>query len=506
MLALLEINKHKDLLLEKIGFVISACDGVLEVEGLSNVFVGELVEIYNNITDTKKYKGLVLNLNKNTINVVLLGNEANIKVNNIVHRTKNLINVPCGFKTLKKVLSPLGLILNQEVQKKVKTKINNYLDVKAPGIVLRYSVNKPLQTGIKAIDSLVPIGRGQRELIIGDRQTGKSTIAVDTIINLHKIKSNIFCFYVGIGQKQSFINNLMNELNSFDSFSKTSIISATASDSAPIQYLAPYSGCTMAEFFRDNGFDSLIIYDDLSKHAVAYRQMSLLLKRSPGREAYPGDVFYLHSRLLERASQLSKKYKGGSLTALPIIETLAGDVSAYIPTNVISITDGQIYLENELFYKGIKPAINPGLSVSRVGSAAQIHAMKKLSGNLKLSLAQYREVASFAKFGSNLDDATQNLLKKGSLLTEILKQNKHEILCVEFQVVILFASVQGYLNSFNLNLINKVEKFLYIFLSNSSFIFKYLKFIIENDKFLRVILTDFLIQISNLKTIYQKKK
>eukprot|EP01100_Stratorugosa_tubuloviscum_P004752 TRINITY_DN21_c0_g1_i1.p2 TRINITY_DN21_c0_g1~~TRINITY_DN21_c0_g1_i1.p2 ORF type:complete len:504 (-),score=130.36 TRINITY_DN21_c0_g1_i1:4911-6422(-) len=482
---------------ENIGFIINACDGVLEVEGLNNVFVGELIEIASD--KDIKYQGLVLNLNKNTINVVLFGNESNIKVNDIVFRTENLISVPCGFNTLKKVLSPLGFILNTENKIKLKTKQLSYLDIKAPGIISRQSVNKPLQTGIKAIDSLVPIGRGQRELIIGDRQTGKSTIAIDTIINLHKIQSNIFCFYVGIGQKQSFINTLMINLKQHEAFENTCIISATASDSAPMQYLAPYAGCTMAEFFRDNGFDSLIIYDDLSKHAVAYRQMSLLLKRSPGREAYPGDVFYLHSRLLERAAQLSKNFKEGSLTALPIIETQAGDVSAYIPTNVISITDGQIYLENELFYKGIKPAINPGLSVSRVGSAAQITAMKKLSGNLKLSLAQYREVASFAKFGSNLDDATQNLLKKGALLTEVLKQNKHEVICVEYQVVILFAAVNGYLNSFNLQNIFLVEKFLYNFLSNNIFIFKYLNYIIENEKFVRLILTDFLINLYNKK-------
>tara|TARA_B100000700_G_scaffold35557_1_gene34531 strand:+ start:1 stop:1389 length:1389 start_codon:yes stop_codon:yes gene_type:complete len=408
-------------------------------------------------------KGMALNLESDNVGIVIFGDDKAIKEGDTVKRTGAIVDVPVGKELLGRVVDALGNPIDgkENLKKGIK---RQRVEVKAPGIIPRKSVNEPMQTGLKAIDSLIPIGRGQRELIIGDRQTGKTAVAIDTIINQKKInesqdeKKKLYCIYVAIGQKRSTVAQILKTLQDAGAMDYTIIVSATASDPAPLQFLAPYTGCTFGEFFRDNGMHALIIYDDLSKQAVAYRQMSLLLRRPPGREAYPGDVFYLHSRLLERAAKLNDENGGGSLTALPIIETQAGDVSAYIPTNVISITDGQIFLGTELFNQGIRPAVNVGLSVSRVGSAAQTKAMKKVAGSIKLELAQYREMAAFAQFGSDLDASTQKLLNRGSKLTELLKQNQYSPMTVAEQVVVIYAGVKGYLDSINISEIGSFEK------------------------------------------------
>jgi F-type H+-transporting ATPase subunit alpha len=408
-------------------------------------------------------KGMALNLETENVGVVIFGDDSKIKEGDIVKRTGSIVDVAVGKSLLGRVVDGLGNPIDGKgpIDKNAERK---RVEIKAPGIIPRKSVNEPMQTGLKAIDSLIPVGRGQRELIIGDRQTGKTAIVIDTIINQKEInKSNneskkLYCIYVAIGQKRSSVAQIVKTLEEAGAMEYTIVVAATASDPAPLQFLAPYTGCTMGEYFRDNGMHALIVYDDLSKQAVAYRQMSLLLRRPPGREAFPGDVFYLHSRLLERAAKLNDKYGGGSLTALPIIETQASDVSAYIPTNVISITDGQIFLETELFYKGVRPAVNVGISVSRVGSAAQIKAMKQVSGSIKLELAQYREMAAFAQFGSDLDLSTQKLLNRGSKLTELLKQDQYSPLKVEEQVVSIFSGVKGFLDDVELNQIKSFEK------------------------------------------------
>ena len=440
----------------EIGKVLSVGDGIARVYGLDNVQAGEMVEFNDGS------KGMALNLESDNVGVVIFGDDRNIKEGDIVKRTNSIVDVPVGKELLGRVVDGLGNPIDGKGN--LPTKINRKrVEVKAPGIIPRQSVNEPMQTGLKAIDSLIPIGRGQRELIIGDRQTGKTAVAIDTIINQKAIndsndeKKKLYCVYVAIGQKRSTVAQIVKTLEDAGAMKYTTVVSATASDSAPLQFLAPYTGCTIGEYFRDNGMHALIIYDDLSKQAVAYRQMSLLLRRPPGREAYPGDVFYLHSRLLERAAKLNDKQGGGSLTALPIIETQAGDVSAYIPTNVISITDGQIFLETELFNQGIRPAVNVGLSVSRVGSAAQTKAMKKVAGSIKLELAQYREMAAFAQFGSDLDAATQKLLNRGSKLTELLKQSQYSPMTVADQVISVFTGVKGYLDDVELKDIKKFE-------------------------------------------------
>ncbi len=440
----------------EIGKVLSVGDGIARVYGLDNVQAGEMVEFNDGS------KGMALNLESDNVGIVIFGDDRNIKEGDIVKRTNSIVDVPVGKELLGRVVDGLGNPIDGKGN--LPTKINRKrVEVKAPGIIPRQSVNEPMQTGLKAIDSLIPIGRGQRELIIGDRQTGKTAVAIDTIINQKAIndsndeKKKLYCVYVAIGQKRSTVAQIVKTLEDAGAMKYTTVVSATASDSAPLQFLAPYTGCTIGEYFRDNGMHALIIYDDLSKQAVAYRQMSLLLRRPPGREAYPGDVFYLHSRLLERAAKLNDKQGGGSLTALPIIETQAGDVSAYIPTNVISITDGQIFLETELFNQGIRPAVNVGLSVSRVGSAAQTKAMKKVAGSIKLELAQYREMAAFAQFGSDLDAATQKLLNRGSKLTELLKQSQYSPMTVADQVISVFTGVRGYLDDVELKDIKKFE-------------------------------------------------
>ena len=440
----------------EVGKVLSVGDGIARVYGLDNVQAGEMVEFNDGS------KGMALNLENDNVGVVIFGDDRQIKEGDTVKRTKSIVDVPVGKELLGRVVDGLGNPIDGKGS--LPSKINRKrVEVKAPGIIPRKSVNEPMQTGLKAIDSLIPVGRGQRELIIGDRQTGKTAVAIDTIINQKEInksgdeKKKLYCIYVAIGQKRSTVAQIVKTLEDAGALEYTTVVSATASDSAPLQFLAPYTGCTIGEYFRDNGMHALIIYDDLSKQAVAYRQMSLLLRRPPGREAYPGDVFYLHSRLLERAAKLNDDKGGGSLTALPIIETQAGDVSAYIPTNVISITDGQIFLETELFNQGIRPAVNVGLSVSRVGSAAQIKAMKKVAGSVKLELAQYREMAAFAQFGSDLDASTQKLLNRGSKLTELLKQNQYSPFTVAEQVVSIFAGVRGFLDDIPLEKIKDFE-------------------------------------------------
>jgi len=430
--------------LEEAGRVLSVGDGIARVYGLKNCQAEEMVEFSSGL------KGMALNLEPDNVGVVVFGNDKLIKEGDVVKRTGAIVDVPVGEGLLGRVVDALGNPIDGKGP--IESEQRARVGVKAPGIIPRTSVNEPMLTGIKAVDSLVPIGRGQRELIIGDRQTGKTAVAIDTIINQKRFNEaaeeskKLYCIYVAIGQKRSTVAQLVKKLSDADAMKYTIIVSATASDAAPLQYLSPYSGCAMGEYFRDNGKHALIIYDDLSKQAVAYRQMSLLLRRPPGREAYPGDVFYLHSRLLERAAKMSKESGGGSLTALPVIETQAGDVSAYIPTNVISITDGQIFLESELFYKGIRPAINVGLSVSRVGSAAQTKAMKQVAGSMKLELAQYREVAAFAQFGSDLDAATQSLLNRGIRLTELLKQGQYVPMDITEQVATIYAGVRGHLD------------------------------------------------------------
>ena len=444
----------------EVGQVLSVGDGIARVYGLDNVQAGEMVEFSGGI------KGMALNLENDNVGVVIFGDDRTIKEGDVVKRTGAIVDAPVGKKLLGRVVDALGNPIDGkgDLDKKIERK---RVDVKAPGIIPRQSVNQPMQTGLKAIDSLIPIGRGQRELIIGDRQTGKTAVAIDTIINQKEInksgeeKNKLYCIYVAIGQKRSTVAQIVKSLEDAGAMEYTTIVSATASDPAPLQFLAPYTGCTMGEYFRDNGMHALIIYDDLSKQAVAYWQMSLLLRRPPGREAYPGDVFYLHSRLLERAAKLNNDKGGGSLTALPIIETQAGDVSAYIPTNVISITDGQIFLETELFNQGIRPAVNVGLSVSRVGSAAQTKAMKKVAGSIKLELAQYREMAAFAQFGSDLDAATQKLLNRGSKLTELLKQDQYSPMPVAQQVIAVFSGVRGFLDDVKIANIKTIEKQIY---------------------------------------------
>jgi F-type H+-transporting ATPase subunit alpha len=429
----------------EVGQVLSVGDGIARIHGLDNVQAGEMVEFGGGI------KGMALNLEADNVGVVIFGSDAEIKEGDVVKRTGTIVDVPVGKELLGRVVDGLGNPIDGKGP--INTTQRSRVEVKAPGIIPRKSVHEPVQTGLKALDALVPVGRGQRELIIGDRQTGKSAVAIDTFINQKTANAGddeskkLYCIYVAIGQKRSTVAQLVRTLEENGAMEYSIIVAATASEPAPLQFLAPYTGCAMGEYFRDNGMHAVIVYDDLSKQAVAYRQMSLLLRRPPGREAYPGDVFYLHSRLLERAAKMNDENGNGSLTALPIIETQAGDVSAYIPTNVISITDGQIFLETDLFYQGVRPAINVGLSVSRVGSAAQTKAMKKVAGSIKLELAQYREMAAFAQFGSDLDASTQRLLNRGARLTELLKQPQFSPLPFEEQVVSIFAGTQGYLDT-----------------------------------------------------------
>ena len=439
----------------EIGQVLSVGDGVARVYGLDNIQAGEMVEFPSGI------KGMALNLEIDNVGIVIFGDDREIKEGDIVRRTGNIVEVPTGKGLLGRVVDGLGNPIDGKGPlKDVKM---SRVEVKAPGIIPRQSVFEPMQTGLKAVDALVPIGRGQRELIIGDRQTGKTAVAIDAIINQKTVnkaadeKKHLYCVYIAIGQKRSTVAQLVKELEEQGAMEYTTVVAATASDPAPMQFLAPYTGCTIGEHYRDNGLHALAVYDDLSKQAVAYRQMSLLLRRPPGREAYPGDVFYIHSRLLERSAKMSDVNGGGSLTALPIIETQGGDVSAYIPTNVISITDGQIFLETGLFYKGIRPAINVGLSVSRVGSAAQIKAMKQVAGTIKLELAQYREMEAFAQFASDLDASTQKLLSRGQRLTQLLKQPQYSPLTVEEQVIVIFAGTKGYLDGVDVDQVDVYE-------------------------------------------------
>ncbi len=440
----------------EVGQVLSVGDGIARVYGLDNVQAGEMVEFANGI------KGMALNLEMDNVGIVIFGDDKDIHEGDVVKRTGDIVEVPVGKELLGRVVDALGNPIDGKGP--IKAKQNGRVDIKAPGIMPRKSVHEPMQTGLKAIDALIPIGRGQRELIIGDRQTGKTAIALDTILNQKSVNdtddesAKLYCVYVAIGQKRSSVAQLVKILEDNGALEYSIVVAATASDPAPLQYLAPFTGCTMGEYFRDNGMHSLIVYDDLSKQAVAYRQMSLLLRRPPGREAYPGDVFYLHSRLLERAAKLNEDNGSGSLTALPVIETQANDVSAFIPTNVISITDGQIFLETDLFYQGIRPAVNVGLSVSRVGSSAQIKAMKQVAGKIKGELAQYREMAAFAQFGSDLDATTQRLLARGERLTELLKQSQFSPLRVEEQVCSIYAAVNGYLDNISVNRITAYEK------------------------------------------------
>jgi len=433
------------------GSIISVGDGIARVYGLENCMMGELLELQHGVF------GLALNLEEDSVGIVLLGEYTRIKEGDTVKRTGRIIEVPVGEGLIGRVVDPLGQ--PQDGKGPVTTEHTGILERIAPGVVDRQGVKEPLQTGLKSIDGMIPIGRGQRELIIGDRQTGKTAIAIDAILN--QKESGVICIYVAIGQKRSTIAQVVKTLEEHGAMAYTIVVSASASEPATLQYIAPYAGCAMGEYFRDNGGHSLVIYDDLSKHAAAYREISLLLRRPPGREAFPGDVFYLHSRLLERAAKLNDKLGGGSLTALPVIETQAGDVSAYIPTNVISITDGQIYLEGDLFFSGIRPAVNVGLSVSRVGGNAQIKAMKQVAGTLRLDLAQFREMAAFAQFGSDLDKATQAQLARGQRLTEILKQKQYEPLPIEKQVIALFAGVSGYLDDIDVDQVRRFEEELY---------------------------------------------
>jgi F-type H+-transporting ATPase subunit alpha len=446
----------------EVGSVLSVGDGIARIHGLDQVQAGEMVEFANGI------KGMALNLEADNVGVVIFGTDTEIKEGDIVRRTGTIVDVPIGKGLLGRVVDALGNPIDGKGP--IEYTERRRVEIKAPGIIPRKSVHEPVQTGLKAIDALVPIGRGQRELIIGDRQTGKTAVAIDTFINQKAANAGddeskkLYCIYVAIGQKRSTVAQIVRQLEESGALEYTIVVAATASEPAPLQYLAPYTGCTMGEFFRDNGMHAVIVYDDLSKQAVAYRQMSLLLRRPPGREAYPGDVFYLHSRLLERAAKMNDDNGAGSLTALPIIETQAGDVSAYIPTNVISITDGQIFLETGLFFQGIRPAINVGLSVSRVGSSAQTKAMKKVSGSIKLELAQYREMAAFAQFGSDLDASTQKLLNRGSRLTELLKQPQFSPLAFEEQTVVIFAGTNGYLDAIPVNQVVEYEAELLSFL------------------------------------------
>jgi F-type H+/Na+-transporting ATPase subunit alpha len=440
----------------EVGQVLSVGDGIARAYGLDNVQAGEMVEFENGV------RGMALNLETDNVGIVIFGNDREIKEGQTVKRTRAIVDVPVGKEMLGRVVDALGNPIDGKGA--IKATERRRVDVKAPGIIPRKSVSEPMATGLKAIDALIPIGRGQRELIIGDRQTGKTAIALDTILNQKPLnasddeKIKLYCVYVAVGQKRSTVAQFVKVLEEQGALEYSIVVAATASDPAPMQFLAPFSGCTMGEYFRDNGMHAVIIYDDLSKQAVSYRQMSLLLRRPPGREAYPGDVFYLHSRLLERAAKMNDDNKGGSLTALPVIETQANDVSAYIPTNVISITDGQIFLETDLFYQGIRPAVNVGLSVSRVGSSAQTKAMKKVAGRIKGELAQYREMAAFAQFGSDLDATTQRLLNRGARLTELLKQPQFSPLKMEEQAVVIYAGVNGYLDPLPVNRVRAFEE------------------------------------------------
>ena len=441
----------------EIGRVLSVGDGIARIYGLDKVEEGARLEFQSGV------KGMALNLETDNVGAVVFGEDADIHEGDVVKRTGTIVSAPVGPALLGRVVDALGNPIDGKG--KIEAAEMRAVDVKAPGIITRKSVHEPLQTGLKAIDSLIPIGRGQRELIIGDRQTGKTAIILDTILNQKKLndaaksdKEKLFCIYVAVGQKRSTVAQVAHTLEQYGALDYTIIVSASASEAAPLQFIAPYTGCAMGEYFRDNGMHAVIFYDDLSKHAVAYRQMSLLLRRPPGREAYPGDVFYLHSRLLERGAKLNDELGGGSLTALPVIETQAGDVSAYIPTNVISITDGQIFLESGLFYQGVRPAVNVGISVSRVGSAAQLKAMKQVSGSIKLELAQYREMAAFSQFASDLDPATQKLLNRGARLTELLKQKQYHPMPVEEEVVSIFTGIRGYLDDMPVDKIARFEK------------------------------------------------
>ena len=442
----------------EVGQVLSVGDGIARVYGLDDVQAGEMLEFPNGV------QGMALNLETDNVGIVIFGDDREIKEGDTVKRTGSIVDVPVGKELLGRVVDPLGNPIDGKGP--IDAKQRGRVEVKAPGIMPRKGVHEPMQTGLKAIDSLIPVGRGQRELIIGDRQTGKTAIAIDAFINQKSVNDaagdddskKLFCIYVAVGQKRSTVAQIVKTLEDYGAMEYSIVIASTASEPAPMQFLAPYAGCTMGEYFRDNGMHALIVYDDLSKQAVAYRQMSLLLRRPPGREAYPGDVFYIHSRLLERAAKMNDENGAGSLTALPVIETQAGDVSAYIPTNVISITDGQIFLETELFYRGIRPAVNVGLSVSRVGSAAQIKAMKQVARRIKLELAQYREMAAFAQFASDLDPVTQRLLARGVRLTELLKQGQYAPLTVEEQVVSIFAGVRGYLDEIEVNEVTRFEQ------------------------------------------------
>lgn len=479
-------NYSSKIELQDVGTVVTVGDGIATVHGLEKCMSGELLEFEGGIY------GMALNLEQDFVGAVMLGSDAEIKEGDSVKRTNRIVSVPVGEEMLGRVVNALGQPIDGKGQ--ILTDKTEPIEKIAPGIITRKSVHKPLQTGIKAIDSMIPIGRGQRELIIGDRQTGKTAIALDTIIN--QKDQDVICIYVAIGQKRSTVANVVETLEKAGAMRYTVVVSATASELAPLQYIAPYSGCAIGEYFLNQGRDVLCIYDDLSKHAVAYRTLSLLLKRPPGREAYPGDVFYLHSRLLERACSLNENYGGGSLTALPIIETQAGDVSAYIPTNVISITDGQIFLETDLFNSGVRPAVNPGISVSRVGSAAQIKAMKKVSSSLKLTYSQYRELQSFSQFGSDLDADTKERLAKGERVVEVLKQDRNSPLSVEHQVIIIYAVVNNYLKNIPVKLIGEFQSDLFEYIDNSypdivKSIKKTRDLTADNESALKDVLSDF---------------
>ncbi len=481
--------------LQDIGTVVTVGDGIATVHGLEKCMSGELLEFEGGTY------GMALNLEQDFVGAVLLGSDSEIKEGDSVKRTNRIVSVPVGDEMLGRVVNALGQPIDGKGQ--IMTDKTEPIEKIAPGIITRKSVHKPLQTGIKAIDSMIPIGRGQRELIIGDRQTGKTAIALDTIINQNG--QDVICIYVAIGQKRSTVANVVETLEKAGAMKYTVVVSASASELAPLQYIAPYSGCAIGEYFLNQGKDVLCIYDDLSKHAVAYRTLSLLLKRPPGREAYPGDVFYLHSRLLERACSLNENYGGGSLTALPIIETQAGDVSAYIPTNVISITDGQIFLETDLFNSGVRPAVNPGISVSRVGSAAQIKAMKKVSSSLKLTYSQYRELQSFSQFGSDLDADTKESLAKGERVVEVLKQDRNSPFTVEHQVIILYAVVNNYLKEIPVKLIGEFQEELFDYVDNSypdiiSSIKQTRELTAENETTLKSVLSDFTVKFMADKT------
>ncbi|MGB7292969.1 MAG: F0F1 ATP synthase subunit alpha [Thermodesulfobacteriota bacterium] len=438
----------------EVGTIISVGDGIARAYGLDQAMAGELVEFQSGMM------GLVLNLEEDNVGIAIFGEDTEVSEGQIVRRTGRVADVPVGEDMKGRVVNALGQPIDGKGE--IQSEENRHVELKAPGVVYRQSVREPLQTGLKAIDSMIPIGRGQRELILGDRQTGKTAIAVDTIIN--QKDEDVYCIYVAIGQKQSTVAQVVDKLKEHGAMEYTTVVAATASDPAPFQFIAPYTGCALGEHFRDNGKHALVIYDDLTKHAWAYRQLSLLLRRPPGREAYPGDVFYLHSRLLERAAKMRNENGGGSLTALPVIETQAGDVSAYIPTNVISITDGQIYLESDLFYSGVRPAINVGLSVSRVGGSAQIRAMKRVAGTLRLELAQFREVEAFSQFASDLDKVTQAQLARGSRLVEALKQGQYDPLPVEKQILIIYAVTNGFVDDYPVEKVKDYEKELYIFM------------------------------------------